>query len=117
MEARRERTDVELFDGEPPPDGLRPLADVIAAWPDQDYVDIAKELGAKRDQVSFVVHTAHRHEGRKLIEAYALTGSAGVGADYDPASDARAAQRTVQQVMAAGASAITAAAAAPAKKS
>ena len=108
MEARRERTDFELFDGEPPPDGLRLLGDVLRAWPAHDFEDIAQELGAKRGQVSYAIHVKNRHEGRKLIEAYTLTGTYGEGENYDPSQDQRALDRATLQTLAAGATQIAA---------
>jgi len=119
MEARRERTDDELFNGAPPPDGLRTLADVEAAWKAGkhagDYNGIAQELGCKRDEVSFVHHAGRRREGNRIVDFYELTGSFGVGEGYDVATDARAATRLTHEVMHRGAAAI--AGAAPAKKS
>jgi hypothetical protein len=115
MQARRERTDHELFDGEPPPDGLRSLADVGAAWQAGkhagDYDAIAQELGCKRDEVSFVIHAGRERKGNRIVDFYELSGSFGPGAEYDIAADARAATRLTHELMQRGAASITGAAA------
>jgi hypothetical protein len=74
-------------------------------FPKKDYEDIARELGCKRDQVSFVVHANPDRRGR--VDTYTLTGTFGEGEAYDPSQDPRAAFRMTQDLLARGAAAVT----------
>ena len=73
-------------------------------FPDADYDSIAKELGTKRERVSYVIHAKPDRRGR--VNEYELTGTFGEGENYDPSQDPRAAFRMTQQAIAAGAAAI-----------
>jgi hypothetical protein len=110
MQSSRTRTDDQLFETEPPT-GLRSLAEVTAAWPAEDYLEIMRELGAEtRDQVSYVIHAGRRREGNRIVDFYTLTGSLGEGEAYDVATDARAATQLTHELMQRGAKTITSAA-------
>jgi hypothetical protein len=67
-------------------------------FPEADYNAIAKELGARRDQVSFVVHAVPDKRGR--VDVYELTGTFGEGENYDPASDPRTVQNALMAKLA-----------------
>ena len=81
----------------------REIEEVV--FPKKDYEDIAKELGCKRDQVSFVVHANPDRRGR--VDTYTLTGTFGEGENYDPSQDPRAAFRMTQDLLRQGAAAAT----------
>jgi len=108
--ASRTRTDDELFPDTGPAPETRSTEQVQAAFDDKDYNDIAKELGACRAEVSYVIHGEGRDRHGGWPTSYRLTGTYGASEIYDVATDARAATRLTHEVMQRGAAAIAGAA-------
>jgi hypothetical protein len=56
-------------------------------FPEADYNALAKELGAPRSKVAYVIHTAL--DKRRRPAGYTLSATYGAGEDFDPTSDPR----------------------------
>src|SRR5947208_147772 len=97
--ASRTRTDDELFPDTGPAPETRSTEQVQAAFDDKDYNDIAKELGACRAEVSYVIHGEGRDRHGGWPVSYRLSGTFGDGRDYDAASDPRVAHRMTSTLL------------------